>query len=108
MLQNSLLRIPATLGRGHAPSGALGHQAGLAKMKRPIPRNAMTLRSGTVELVYQKDRDMRLTFNIRCREGSRAAAAYVRTPAEMTFSTGPLLHRREVDCAGCDTASTDV
>ncbi|PIB83761.1 hypothetical protein CS296_24070, partial [Pseudomonas syringae pv. actinidiae] len=47
--------------------------------------NALTLRSKTVDLVYQELWGLLLAYNVVRREASQAAVAHKRAPSEISF-----------------------
>jgi len=60
-------------------------ELGFRDLKSSMQRNALTLRSKTIELVYQEVWGLLLAYNIIRREASQAAVAYGRAPSEMRF-----------------------
>lgn len=60
-------------------------ELGFRDIKSSMQRNALTLRSKTVELVYQEVWGLLLAYNIIRREASQAAVAYGRAPSEIRF-----------------------
>jgi len=60
-------------------------ELGFRDLKSSMQRNALTLRSKTIELVYQEVWGLLLAYNIIRREASQAAVAYGRAPSEIRF-----------------------
>jgi len=60
-------------------------ELGFRDLKSSMQRNAVTLRSKTIELVYQEVWGLLLAYNIIRREASHAAVAYGRAPSEIRF-----------------------
>lgn len=60
-------------------------ELGFRDMKSAMQCNAMTLRSRTVELVYQELWGLLLGYNLIRREASQAAVMHHRTPGEVSF-----------------------
>ena len=60
-------------------------ELGFRDLKSSMQRNAVTLRSKTIELVYQEVWGLLLAYNIIRREASQAAVAYGRAPSEIRF-----------------------
>lgn len=60
-------------------------ELGFRDLKSSMQRNAITLRSKTVELVHQEVWGLLLAYNIIRREASQAAVAYGRAPSEIRF-----------------------
>ncbi|WP_155730515.1 transposase, partial [Pseudoalteromonas luteoviolacea] len=54
-------------------------------IKSSMQHNAITLRSKTVELVYQKLLGLMLGYNLIRREASLAAVSHKRAPNEISF-----------------------
>ncbi len=60
-------------------------ELGYRDIKSSMQHNAMTLRSKTVELVYQELWGLLLGYNLVRREASQAAVAHGRAPNEISF-----------------------
>lgn len=60
-------------------------ELGFRDIKSAMQNNAMTLRSKTVELVYQEVWGLLLGYNLIRREASQAAVAHQRAPNEVSF-----------------------
>lgn len=60
-------------------------ELGYRDIKSSMQHNAMTLRSKTVELVYQELWGLLLAYNLVRREASQAAVAHQRAPQEVSF-----------------------
>ena len=60
-------------------------ELGFRDIKSAMQDNAMTLRSKTVELVYQELWGLLLGYNLIRREASQAAVAHQRAPSEISF-----------------------
>ena len=60
-------------------------ELGFREIKSAMQDNAMTLRSKTVELVYQELWGLLLGYNLIRREASQAAVAHQRAPSEISF-----------------------
>ena len=60
-------------------------ELGFRDIKSSMQHNAITLRSKTVELVYQELWGLLLTYNIIRREAAFAAVAFGRSPSDIRF-----------------------
>lgn len=60
-------------------------ELGYRDIKSSMQHNALTLRSKTVELVYQELWGLLLAYNLVRREASQAAVAHQRAPQEVSF-----------------------
>ena len=60
-------------------------ELGFRDIKSSMQNNAITLRSKTVELIYQEVWGLLLTYNVIRREASQAAVAYGRSPTDIRF-----------------------
>ncbi|WP_339470750.1 IS4 family transposase [Pseudomonas sp. EL_65y_Pfl1_R83] len=60
-------------------------ELGFRDIKSSMQDNALTLRSKTVELVYQELWGLLLAYNVVRREASQAAVAHNRAPSEVSF-----------------------
>lgn len=60
-------------------------ELGFRDIKSSMHRNAVTLRSKKVELIYQEVWGLLLTYNIIRREASQAAVAFERPPSDIRF-----------------------
>ncbi|WCE92527.1 IS4-like element ISPsy33 family transposase [Pseudomonas syringae pv. actinidiae] len=60
-------------------------ELGFRDIKSSMQDNALTLRSKTVDLVYQELWGLLLAYNVVRREASQAAVAHKRAPSEISF-----------------------
>ncbi|MCG6578081.1 IS4 family transposase [Pseudomonas sp. AF32] len=60
-------------------------ELGFRDIKCSMQENALTLRSKTVDLVYQELWGLLLAYNVVRREASQAAVAHKRAPSEVSF-----------------------
>jgi len=60
-------------------------ELGFRDIKSSMQKNAVTLRSKKVELIYQEIWGLLLAYNIIRREAAQAAVAFGRAPSEMRF-----------------------
>lgn len=60
-------------------------ELGFRDIKSSMQGNALTLRSKTVDLVYQELWGLLLAYNVVRREASQAAVAHKRAPSEVSF-----------------------
>lgn len=60
-------------------------ELGFRDIKSSMQRNAITLRSRKVELIYQEAWGLLLTYNVIRREASQAAMAFDRSPSDISF-----------------------
>jgi len=60
-------------------------ELGFRDIKSAMQGNAVTLRSKTVDLLYQEAGGVLLAYNLIRREASQAAVAHGRTPADIQF-----------------------
>jgi IS4 transposase len=60
-------------------------ELGFRDIKSSMQDNALTLRSKTVDLVYQELWGLLLAYNVVRREASQAAVAHQRAPSEVSF-----------------------
>lgn len=60
-------------------------ELGFRDIKSSMQDNALTLRSKTVDLVYQELWGLLLAYNVVRREASQAAVAHKRAPSEVSF-----------------------